>query len=908
MPQVIPAIIGAVVSSAVGGGIVGGILGAVATGLASTVVARFTDSKSEAFDAAARGTLVNVANNVEPLGILYGTRRIGGPRFFGPETPAAGTPWIWLGVAFSEGPVSAINAVYLDDTPITDPRFSPNGQSLVSIEKWLGAEDQAASVYAMTAHPGKWTANHRGRGVAYLFAELRYQKEVWQGVPTITADVDGRIVYDPRDGQYRFSTNPWLCIRDYLTNTRYGRGIPESVIDDVSFTTEANHCDELVSVPDGAGGTTTQKRYELCGVVNPDRDWLDNVRDMLTSCRGTIVFEGGKLRAVSDRARVQANYAFTEDNILGRWSFQPPGKRQRVNRVRARCFNPARDWQPDIAIWDSPTARALDNERLLERELALTYTTNLYRAQQMALIEGKRSRQSIAARFTVNLEGLQAQVGDVVPITHSTPGWNAKLFEITNLRIKPDTDEIDVEVLEYQADHYTLDPLEQATPTPATNLPNPFTVVAPGSLAVTSGDAFALLSGDGTLLQRLRVTWATIADGFVAGGGRIEIQYKPQAESAWQEAPAVAGNATEALVGPVRTGVAYDVRIRAVNTLGRTSAWTSTAHSVTGKTTGPAAPIGLAATTLPKGVRLTWAVSADLDRAYTEIWRSATNDRNAATRIAITDGSSYDHTGLLPLAQGYYWVRDVNFSRVAGGWNPAGATSGIVGTAGFVQADDLDVGQLSAISANLGTVTAGTVDLASDPNGTGWGYLRSAGKDWQDGETGWLLGRLPALSGNPAVALLEFRGAANMRFELGSWGYGVLQFPNFYVDSNGYMQVDAVDVIKTLNIQGQAVTVPVGAYVASVTTSPAVQATIACSGAPIFCDFAARTAGGGAGYVQVYRNGVLLFSFGDTFNQFSGTFAFSFMDAPGVGTWTYQLYTFATSWQHASVRLLEVKR
>jgi hypothetical protein len=42
----------------------------------------------------------------------------------------------------------------------------------------------------------------------------------------ITADIDGRTLYDPRTGLTAFSRNPALAIRDYLTNTRYGRGVP----------------------------------------------------------------------------------------------------------------------------------------------------------------------------------------------------------------------------------------------------------------------------------------------------------------------------------------------------------------------------------------------------------------------------------------------------------------------------------------------------------------------------------------------------------------------------------------------------------------------------------------------------------------------------------------------------------
>jgi hypothetical protein len=318
----------------------------------------------------------------------------------------------------------------------------------------------------------------------------------------------------------------------------------------------------------------------------------------------------------------------------------------------------------------------------------------------------------------------------------------------------------------------------------------------------------------------------------------------------------------------------------------------------------------LAATTLPRGVRLTWAVSSDLDRAYTEIWRAVTNDRNTATRIAITDGNSYDHTGLSPLTQGYYWVRDVNFSRIAGGFNPTSATGGILGIAGFVQANDLAVGQLDAITANMGTLTAGSINLASDPAGTGWGYLRSLNKWWQDGLNGWVMARLPSLSGNPAQTLVELRAASNTRLELynnGVTSYGVLQFPNFYVDSTGYMQVDAVDVIKTLNLQGQAVTIPVGASSGTASVSAAINS----SGAPIAVIAFATTTTSGPVNARLYVDGGLVASYpldpgSGTNVLFAAPITTYVQPGAGVHTFTWQIE--GGTGGMSSMVLLETKR
>ena len=53
----------------------------------------------------------------------------------------------------------------------------------------------------------------------------------------------GRKLYDFRDATTAWSDNPVLALYDYMTNTRYGMGIPASQIDITSWTDVANYCD-----------------------------------------------------------------------------------------------------------------------------------------------------------------------------------------------------------------------------------------------------------------------------------------------------------------------------------------------------------------------------------------------------------------------------------------------------------------------------------------------------------------------------------------------------------------------------------------------------------------------------------------------------------------------------------------
>jgi hypothetical protein len=137
----------------------------------------------------------------------------------------------------------------------------------------------------------------------------------------------------------------------------------------------------------------------------------------------------------------------------------------------------------------------------------------------------------------------------------------------------------------------------------------------------------------------------------------------------------------------------------------------------------------------------------------------------------------------------------------------AGAsTVGIDGTLvvdGTILARAINVDRLSAITARLGYVTAGQVDI--NGNGFGdWGYIRSYGKWLGDGQWGWVMAR-------------HATGDTFIEFNVGGMGLqmhnadGSFRFwgPGFNLD-NGGLTISQINVIDTLNIRGSAITIPAG--------------------------------------------------------------------------------------------------
>lgn len=681
--------VGVVIAGAVGT-VAGQVVGGMVTSAFSSGGSQSAPSQVGAQQA--RGMLINAASNVDPLQVIYGSRRVGGTRVLC-EVSGASNEYLNLVIALCEGEISAINTVYIDDVASTDARFS----GLVTIEKYTGSDTQAASAMLTAEIPGKWTSAHQGKGVAALVLRLKYDQNAFHGLPVITCDIDGRLLYDPRDGLMKFSSNPVLCIRDYLTNTRYGRGISASLLDDASFITAANYCDTQVSIPGGAAtGVLTHKLYECTGVVNVDDTVYANIQRMLTSCRGMLVFGGGKYRLLIDKAETPA-FTFNEDNITGAWQFAPANKRDKFNRMTASFFNPDRSWQPDLAIQKSTVMLAQDNGLVLEKKLDLPFTADLYRAQHIIQQELKQSRFGLTVRFTALQDGLRCEAGDVVYVTHETPGWSSKPFRVISIDIK-DSDEVDVVLREYDASVYTLDALNAKSAAPSTNLPNPFSVEMPGSPVVT--ESLYDTRGSAGVKSKASVTCMASPDIFVT---QYQLEYKLQTASAWTVLPAQATNRWDIFdIAPGR----YDFRVKAINALGKSSGYNTSIAEIYGMLAPPSNITGLRMDNVSSLAILYWDQSPDLDvRIGGKILIRHSPAPTGATWESSTSicparpGS--DALAVLPLKSGTYLVKAEDSSGIqsvtAGSISTSAATLQSFTTVGTVQEDTLFSGSKSGV-------------------------------------------------------------------------------------------------------------------------------------------------------------------------------------------------------------------
>lgn len=207
-------------------------------------------------------------------------------------------------------------------------------------------------------------------------------------------------------------------------------------------------------------------------------------------------------------------------------------------------------------------------------------------------------------------------------------------------------------------------------------------------------------------------------------------------------------------------------------------------------TTPPPAPAGLVAAGTLTSIYLTWDDPGYSNHSYTKIWRALTDNFSNAVVIGSRAGAVRifaDSVGMG--ASYYYWIQHVSKADVAGsvvgsgvgqagvyGYTAtdntpmlnllqnsltaahvqAGSITGDRIVAGGIIASHLSVTDLSAISANMGNLTAGTITLDQ------FGFIRSGNIAYASGVGFWMGyagGAYKFYLGNPAGGYLDWNGS-----------------------------------------------------------------------------------------------------------------------------------------------------
>lgn len=573
------AISGAVASSLqgiVGAKLIGALVGAVASSAISSVLGgalglRKTP-KAPSFTAAAQDRQQMIRSPVATRAIVYGEAVVSGPIVFAASSGTNNT-YLHIVVPLAHGESEAITDVWYGDELVGTLDGSGNVTSgrfagWMRIKKHLGAADQLADA-DLNAESSEWTADHRLRGITYLYVRLKWdpdQKAYPNGLENIKARVKGRKVLDVRTSVTAWSANWALCMRDYLVSVD-GLRAEAGEIDDDLIIAAANLSDELVTTP-GAG---TEPRYTCNGTVDTGNTPMANLRGLLTAGAGKLIYSTGAYLLYGG-AYVTPTITLDEDDLRGAIAVRARTPRQDLfNRVRGTFVSPANYWQPaDFPAISNATYETQDGGEQITTDIELPYTITSFAAQRIAKIILERGRQGITVEMPCKLTAFRLRAGDYVYLSIAQLGWSSKPFSVTAWRMQPDGG-IDLSLREEAAATYAWSSGEATVvdPAPDTTLPSLSFVAPPTALVCYSGSSHQLSQPDGVTLCRLYCEWTHTTDSQAT---HYELQYRLDGTTEWTSA-VVSASTRSAYIAPVQPGLDYQVRVRTVNLRGSLSAW-----------------------------------------------------------------------------------------------------------------------------------------------------------------------------------------------------------------------------------------------------------------------------------------------------------------------------------------------
>lgn len=403
------------------------------------------------------GTEINYYDSGSSIRIVYGRVRTGGMETIPPLISGQDNAFLHKMITLAGHEIDSYNYVHFDTTTIVNAQigamsFTGSDGAVSSgtfgghgwIRRYRGTSTDSADRMLMEVNSAGFN-NARARGLAKAALTLKFNSDVYKSVPNITFTYQGKRCYDPRldaspganptNASYiAWTQNPALCLCDYLMAV-YG-GEYESVdIDWDTVVTAANYCDGAVNIP----GATTQPRYTCNGVLFATDDFTDNLKTLVDTMLGRIIFRDGKWRIFAGSWQTPTFTIAKSDWIEGLSIRFEQGRGRRFNRMRCWYIDPNRDWQRvECLPRSNATYKTADGEETIDVETEQLLCSSEYEAQRKIefLLRQSRNQITVAGKLPPRFQNIA--LWDTGTIVFDHLGWSSKTFRCVGCDMNPD--------------------------------------------------------------------------------------------------------------------------------------------------------------------------------------------------------------------------------------------------------------------------------------------------------------------------------------------------------------------------------------------------------------------------------------------------------------------------------------
>lgn len=257
------------------------------------------------------------------------------------------------------------------------------------------------------------------KNTAWLDLNLAVSDEL-NGNPNVTCVIRGKQVLDTRTGKTAYSTNPAMCLLDFLLSRRYGLGkwLTMENIDVESFNEAADYCDEIVEFPGHDGSVQRAKRYALNMVIDAQKPAMDWIGEILSNFCGFIVLSRDRISLRIEKA-TPVSYRFDDDSIVqGSLTLSQMPLDDTPNKYEISFIDPLNNWNTAKVIVEDAA-----DQKQRQKIIAKTVELPGVISQNQALRLGRFYRDlntvcNINIGFKTAMQGMHLEPGDVVTVTH----------------------------------------------------------------------------------------------------------------------------------------------------------------------------------------------------------------------------------------------------------------------------------------------------------------------------------------------------------------------------------------------------------------------------------------------------------------------------------------------------------
>jgi len=531
-----------------------------------------------------------------------------------------------------------------------------------------------------------------GNNLALIYSRFRFVEGVFSSFPEVKAKIKGALCYDPRSSTTGWTDNPALIARDYLVSS-YGFNIDDARIDDVYTIAAANICDEVIDVGDGE----TQKKYVCNLVLDTSNDHNTNIRKILDTMYGNVV-------RVQDKFRIYAG-AYITPSVTIDETYLDGGLSLSSNLEVRNVYNAIKgvfvDQDNDYTITDfkeeTNASYIQEDGRKIYQDLTLVGVTNHKQAQRLAQIHLRKSRFFGTVIIKCNDKAKELSVHDNIYLNLDYLGYENKVFKIVELSFGENFDGVTLFLEEDDPSIYAhndnLINLSIAQP------PSLAPIQAPNNLSVE--ETIFIVQGQNKVDTKLIVTFSPSSSSSVV---TYQVEHKQRGDNAFQVSGRTQSNLFE--IPNTRNGF-YTVRVKAIDTFGRSSEYSSIEFQAFGLIDTPSDIQNLKVEQSEGRAFLSWGTPTDLDVLYgghVIIKHNRDTTANwAESPILIQYINAFTSSATVPALTGKYLIKAVD----SGGRESANATEVL-----FTKAEITDFNTALTITENpnfTGTKTNLTV-------------------------------------------------------------------------------------------------------------------------------------------------------------------------------------------------------